>query len=950
MPKKMTSHRRLLLGALMCAMLAAPPASRAELGCAPGTGAPLTDLVDEIAALPEGGWLRVNANRYDEVWTPVELRPKSDWVASIPSKIIQAWSSFAWDCRRGDLLLYGGGHANYSGNDTYRWRATTRRWERMSLPSEIRDDGMGNTTAIDGPFAAPPAAHTYDNNVYLPYVDRFLVVGGSAFNNGRAFEMETGPGTERITGPYVFDLNKADGSRVGGTTGSHVQSSGPHPEIVGGMMWHNRDIHSLLPASTLPQNHTSGTTAYAGTADADVVLLTARQGLGTAQHLFRYEITDPDDATQDKMTRIGRYLTGTSGRGAGAFDPDLNVFLRYAIGSTSALFYFWDLAKAGYNNANVVFNPTDLTGNWALDRGYGMDFDPVRGQYLLWGGTGDVWTLRAPATMSPLGWTIARLPSPPTAETPTSDYDGAKPQFGGGVLGKWKYIPQLDAFVGLQDNTAGNVWIYKPAGWVRPGTVAPPTLNFDVTPQRVFAGDPVTLAWRTQGAESCVADGGWTGAKSTRGGQQSPAVQAATEFGLRCTGPGGSIRRAVTVAVDPLAPPTITTVGTDGCVNASETSAGLTFRGGARPGATVTVTVSTLSRSAVTDAQGQWAVALTGTETAALPDGALTVSAKQAAAGFTSASTVRAFSKDTAAPNAPSSAPVLAAASDTGSSSADGRTRDATPTYEGTANLPSAQVVLLLDGVAAVTTKADTGGRWKATAWTLTDGNYLVSAAVVDTCGNRGPASAAVPLLLDLSAPTATLGTIAADNRINAQEAGQGITVRGTAEAQSAVTLRISSGGVTVYERQAVSGGTFDFALSPADTGALPEGALVFAVTATDVAGNVRTVKRTVPKDTLVAKPVLFAIAGDDVLTAAERAAPVMVAGTAEPKATVTLTVNGWTREKYASSAGDWSMEVPTTVVGGLPAGEVPFVASATDTSGNLSGATSRTVMVSGPN
>ena len=37
-------------------------------------------------------------------------------------RIILAWSGFTWDPNRGDLLLYGGGHANYSGNDVYRWR------------------------------------------------------------------------------------------------------------------------------------------------------------------------------------------------------------------------------------------------------------------------------------------------------------------------------------------------------------------------------------------------------------------------------------------------------------------------------------------------------------------------------------------------------------------------------------------------------------------------------------------------------------------------------------------------------------------------------------------------------------------------------------------------------------------------------------------------------------
>ena len=323
-------------------------------------------MVDAIDAIPEGGWLRVNANRFDEVWTSPALRPSSGALLSTPSKIIQAWSSFAWDCRRGDLLLYGGGHANYSGNDTYRWRATTRRWERMSLPSDIRIDGMGNTTAIDGPFAAPPAAHTYDNNIYLPFVDRFLVLGGSAWTNGRAFEMETVPGSERITGPYVFDLSKADGAKVGGTTGSHVQAVAPYPEILGGMMWQNRDLYSLLPLSTLPANHTSGTTAYAGTNAADVVLLTARQGFGTAQHLFRYEITDADDPATDRVSRIGRFVTGVTGRGAGAYDPDQNVYVRTTIGATSAIFYYWDLGKAGQNNPNVIFAPLDVSGGMAV--------------------------------------------------------------------------------------------------------------------------------------------------------------------------------------------------------------------------------------------------------------------------------------------------------------------------------------------------------------------------------------------------------------------------------------------------------------------------------------------------------------------------------------------------------------------------------------------------------
>jgi hypothetical protein len=711
---KAMKRSRLLRSVVYCsALLLSAPNAFAELGCPAGTAVELTALLDEIEALPEAGWMRANANRYDEVWTPPALRPSSGPLFSTPSMIIQAWSSFAWDCRRGDLLLYGGGHANYSGNDTYRWRATTRRWERMSLPSQIQTDAMGNTTAIDGPFAAPAAAHTYDNNIYLPLADRLLVLGGSVWNTGGPYEFQTGPDTDRITGPYVFDPNKADGAKVGGTTGSHVQTAGPFPEVVGGMMWQNRDLYSLFPLSSLPTNHTSGTTAYAGaTGNSDVIFFSARQAQSSAQHLFRYEIFDADDPAQDKLTRVGRYQAGISGGGAGTFDPDLNVYVRTAKGTTgSGAFYFWDLGKSAPDNPNVVFAPIDRSGQWIFDRGYGLDYDPVRGQYLLWGGTGDVWVLRAPATVSKLGWIIDRLPGPATATAPSSNYNPATMEPGGGVLGKWKYIPELDAFVGLQDTAAGNIWIYKPVGWTRPGTTPAPTLNISVTPEHIFSGGNVTVSWRTKGATGCVADGGWSGDKSTAGSQTISSVMSRTELGLRCDGPGGSIRQAATVTVDALAPPTINTISGDSCINAAESATDLSVTGTGKAGATVSLTVGSIQKSVLVDAQNVWQVALNSDEVLSLRDGGIAVSAQQTLDSDTSASRAYpALTKDTVPPGGTTSAPALVASSDTGTSSTDGLTRDATPTFQGRASAASLPVVLMIDGVVAKNAKADRPG------------------------------------------------------------------------------------------------------------------------------------------------------------------------------------------------------------------------------------------------
>jgi hypothetical protein len=63
-----------------------------------------------------------------------------------------------------------GGRPRYAGNGG-------------SLPSEVKQiDGVWYH-AVDGPFAAPVSAHTYDTNEFLPLSDRMIVFGGAAFND-----------------------------------------------------------------------------------------------------------------------------------------------------------------------------------------------------------------------------------------------------------------------------------------------------------------------------------------------------------------------------------------------------------------------------------------------------------------------------------------------------------------------------------------------------------------------------------------------------------------------------------------------------------------------------------------------------------------------------------------------------------------------------------------------
>ena len=158
-----------------------------------------------------------------------------------------------------------GGHANYPGNDVYRWHSSNLMWERASLPSEIKTDPLLGQIAIDGVDNAPISSHTYDNNLFLPVADRFMTWGGppaitAARSSGRW--SRTRPRNTRLTGPYLFDPNRADGNKVGGTTGSNVKRVLP-ASIVGGQMWQNRDIHRWLAGQPLPGTHVHGCTGYA---------------------------------------------------------------------------------------------------------------------------------------------------------------------------------------------------------------------------------------------------------------------------------------------------------------------------------------------------------------------------------------------------------------------------------------------------------------------------------------------------------------------------------------------------------------------------------------------------------------------------------------------------------------------------------------------------------------
>ena len=112
-------------------------AAAATVFSASSAAADLGNLQGILGGMQAGSWAQVNLNAFDSVYPDLADRPLAGTSYANPDKVIGAWSSFAWDSRRGDLILFGGGHGNYAGNEVYRWHGGTQRWELSSLPSNV---------------------------------------------------------------------------------------------------------------------------------------------------------------------------------------------------------------------------------------------------------------------------------------------------------------------------------------------------------------------------------------------------------------------------------------------------------------------------------------------------------------------------------------------------------------------------------------------------------------------------------------------------------------------------------------------------------------------------------------------------------------------------------------------------------------------------------------------
>jgi len=387
----------------------------------------LTALADAVDDLPPGHWYEVPDTSLasldpekSEQYNP-NFPGKSPWAGYQGQKgVMSGWNGAAFDHKRGNLLVFGGGHNAYGGNEVYAFNVRTLQWTMLHPPC-VNVDGINPQYSL-GLLDdwTPSTFHTYNLPVYAANIDALVFARSGWFGGGRF--SQTPDGDLSKTETQVFDL----------------QTNRWETEVAKGRVRERNDGFG-------------GTAGSMAVYDAKTGFIW-RLGRGKGAHLERY---DPvaDHWRDFGKVRIDYYR-------AVAFDSKRSWITLSGINNGNARGKTGDtmIIKVGKPDSPSALQRKETAGERLAEAGRDMGFvyDPVGDQYVAWpgrhGGANpqDVYTLDP--RQKP--WLWKKITPDPGNETIPSDHER------NGTFGRFAYIPERDAFL-LVNRTTENVYFYR---------------------------------------------------------------------------------------------------------------------------------------------------------------------------------------------------------------------------------------------------------------------------------------------------------------------------------------------------------------------------------------------------------------------------------------------------------------------------------------------------------
>jgi hypothetical protein len=298
--------------------------------------------------------------------------------------VVTAWSSGVADTKRNRLIIWGGGHTDYYGNEVYALNlgASPPTLTRLTDPSDFTKNPAGcpDSNTVDG---TPVSRHTYGGIVYLPVQDRMFSFGGALAPCG-------GPWSNRT---YTLDLSQAV----------------PKWQAMDPINGYNIGYQQTTPVCGYDPNTQTVICNSTGV-------------------FFRY---DPATNTNTLLS-TGQYIPYSSW---GVIDPKrkLFIFMGTQYQSTTPLVVAVDISPG--SSFKVQDWSSQVTGCEALAGATypGLAYDPVLDRIMGWPNAGNTVYLFNPDQKTCTAQTFVNGPTNTLASTT-------------GTLGRFQYFPALNAY------------------------------------------------------------------------------------------------------------------------------------------------------------------------------------------------------------------------------------------------------------------------------------------------------------------------------------------------------------------------------------------------------------------------------------------------------------------------------------------------------------------------
>jgi hypothetical protein len=285
-----------------------------------------------FAAIPATpGWYEIPNTKLRQV-DPCPARTCAVSGAEGQAAVINDWCSGAFDSTRNRLLVWGGGHNGYYGNEIYAIYLDPASVVRVTEPGSPTASYGSCTDAIAG-GGQPNSRHTYDGITYLRSRDQFFSFSGS---------IACGP-SARTNSTWIFSFSS--------------------------MTW----AQKIANGASFP-NQVEG-------AVCDYDPVSGKVYVCDLANLYLY------DPAANNYTKLGTTAPNVDYHCTGVLDPKRRKFL--ILGNGYA--YMYDVNPAsGYTGQNLITSG----GDELLKHGYpGLVYDPVRDRIVAWSGGDTVYSL-----------------------------------------------------------------------------------------------------------------------------------------------------------------------------------------------------------------------------------------------------------------------------------------------------------------------------------------------------------------------------------------------------------------------------------------------------------------------------------------------------------------------------------------------------------------------------